>query len=86
MEKTDFEIFRENAMANPVYQISPKNFSELFPIGNRTPYKNFYLTSPEILAALGSEGKFLLGLKTIDLIWNEVEGRRKKVIKQRKIP
>ncbi len=86
MEKADFEIFRENAMANPVYQISPRKFSELFPLGNRTPYKNFYLTSPEILAALGSEGKFLLGLKTIDLIWNEVEGRRKKVIKQRKIP
>jgi len=85
LEKSDFEIFRENALANPVYQVAPQNFGELFPIHNRTPYKNLFLTSPEILAALGSEGKFLLGLKTIDLIWNEVETSRKKAIKQRKI-
>lgn len=85
MEKSDFEIFRENAHDNPVYQLAPQNFSELFPVGNRTPYRNLFLTSPEILAALGSEGQFLLGLKTIDLIWSEVETTRKKVIKQRKI-
>ena len=85
MEKADFEIFRENAAANPVYQLAPQNFGDLFPINNRTPYKNLFLTSPEILAALGSEGKFLLGLKTIDLIWGEVETSRKKAIKQRKI-
>jgi hypothetical protein len=85
MEKSDFEIFRENASANPVYQLAPQRFGDLFPINNRTAYKNLFLTSPEILAALGSEGKFLLGLKTIDLIWGEVETSRKKVIKQRKI-
>lgn len=85
MEKSDFEIFRENAGANPVYQLAPQNFGDLFPINNRTAYKNMFLTSPEILAALGSEGKFLLGLKTIDLIWGEVETSRKKAIKQRKI-
>jgi hypothetical protein len=85
MEKSDFEIFRENASANPVYQLAPQNFGDLFPINNRTAYKNLFLTSPEILAALGSEGKFLLGLKTIDLIWGEVESSRKKAIKQRKI-
>lgn len=85
MEKSDFEIFRENASANPVYQLAPRHFGDLFPIHNRTPYKNLFLTSPEILAALGSEGKFLLGLKTIDLIWAEVEGSRKKAIRQRRV-
>jgi len=85
MEKSDFEIFRENAIANPVYHIAPQSFGDLFPISNRTPYKNLYITSPEILAALGFEGKFLLGLKTIALIWEQVEASRKKAIKQRKI-
>ncbi|MFO1464780.1 MAG: hypothetical protein U1F66_13515 [bacterium] len=85
MEKSDFEIFRENATANPVYEVHPKDFGGLFPISHRTPYKNLLLTSPEILAALGFEGKFLLGLKTIDVIWNEVEVGRKKAIKQRKV-
>src|SRR5262249_19086962 len=84
-EKSDYEIFRENAAANPSYSVFPQDFGGLFPLHNRTPYKNLFLTSPEILAALGFEGKFLLGLKTIDLIWNEVEIVRKKAIKQRKI-
>lgn len=85
MEKPDFDIFRENARTNPVYQVSPNKFGGLFPTGNLTPYKNLYLTSPEILAALGFEGKFLLGLKTIDLIWSEAENSQKKAIRQRKI-
>lgn len=85
MEKTDFEIFRENATANPIYGVFPQNFGGLFPLSHRTPYKNLLLTSPELLAALGFEGKFLLGLKTIDEIWNEVEVGHKKAIKQRKV-
>jgi len=85
MEKSDFEIFRENATANPIYEVQPKDFGGLFPISHQTPYKNLLLTSPEILAALGFEGKFLLGLKTIDMIWSEVEVGRKKAIKQRKV-
>ncbi|HCU24834.1 MAG TPA: hypothetical protein DF383_07440, partial [Deltaproteobacteria bacterium] len=85
MEKSDFEIFRENASANPVYELVPQTFAGLFPIGNRTPFKNLYLTSPELLAALGFEGKFLLGLKTIDLIWQQVEAARHKAVKQRKV-
>ncbi len=85
IEKSDFEIFRENACANPIYELVPQNFADLFPIHNRTLFKNLLFTSPEILASLGFEGKFLLGLKTIDLIWNEVEANQKKAIKQRKI-
>ncbi|MCE9625791.1 MAG: hypothetical protein K8R69_10145 [Deltaproteobacteria bacterium] len=85
MEKSDFEIFRENATANPIYEVHPNEFGGLFPLSHRTPYKNLLLTSPEILAALGFEGKFLLGLKTIDMIWNEVEVGHKKAIKQRKV-
>ncbi len=85
LEKDDYQIFRENAQDNPIYELFPNSFAELFPLSNRTFYKNLFLTSPEVLAALGFEGKFLLGLKTIDLIWREVEGSRKKAIKQRKI-
>jgi hypothetical protein len=85
MEKADFDIFRENARANPIYEVMPRSFGNLFPISNRTLFKNLFFTSPEILASLGFEGKFLLGLKTIDLIWNEVETGQKKAIKQRKI-
>ena len=84
-EKSDFEIFRENAAANPIHAVAPRDFGELFPLHHRTAYKNLFLTSPEILAALGFEGKFLLGLKTIDVIWNEVEAGKKKAIKQRKV-
>lgn len=78
LEKSDFEIFRENAMANPIYEIIPKKFADLFPISNRTIFKNLFITSPELLASLGFEGKFLLGLKTIDLIWKEIETKQKK--------
>jgi len=85
LEKGDFEIFRENAMANPIYELVPQNFTDLFPIHNRTLFKNLFITSPELLASLGFEGKFLLGLKTIDLIWNEFEASQKKAIRQRKI-
>jgi len=85
LEKGDFDIFRENAETNPIYEVVPKNFNELFPLHNRTVFKNLFLTGPEILAALGFEGKFLLGLKTTDMIWNEVEVGQKKAIRQRKI-
>lgn len=85
LEKEDFEIFRENAQENPVYELSPRKFEDLFPLKNRTHYKNLFFTSPEVLASLGFEGKFLLGLKTIDIIWKEIEMGRKKAIKQRKI-
>jgi uncharacterized protein YozE (UPF0346 family) len=85
MEKTDFEIFLENAAANPVYEVEPRSFGDLFPISNRTPFKNLFLTSPEILATLGFEGKFLLGLKTIDLIWEDTEGAKQKSARKRKV-
>lgn len=85
LEKGDFDIFRENAVSNPIYEVLPKNFNDLFPLHNRTAFKNLFLTGPEILAALGFEGKFLLGLKTTDLIWSEVEVGQKKAIRQRKI-
>jgi len=85
LEKGDFDIFRENAMANPIYELTPQNFSDLFPIHNRTIFKNLFITSPELLASLGFEGKFLMGLKTIDVIWKEFEQTQKKAIRQRKI-
>jgi len=85
LEKSDFDIFRENASANPIYEVIPQDFGDLFPLSNRTLYKHLLVTSPEILASLGIEGKFLLGLKTIDLIWSEVEVSQKKAIRQRKI-
>ncbi len=86
LEKQDFEIFLENARNNPVYGVEAEKFSDLFPISNRTPYRNFFLSSPEILPTLGFEGKFLLGLKTIELIWQENEkAKRKKALKTNKI-
>ncbi len=85
MEKNDFEIFRENAQLNPIYEVTPNRFGDLFPLHHRTPYKNLFFTSPELLASLGLEGKFLLGLKIIDVIWGEAESSQKKAIRQRKI-
>ena len=70
---------------DPFYETKPQSFGDLFPIPNRTFFKNLYFTRLEILSSLGFEGKSLLCLKTIDLIWNEVEGSQKKTIKQRKI-
>jgi hypothetical protein len=85
LEESDFEVFKKNAAQNPIYEVYPKVFQDLFPFSNRTPFKNLIMTGPEILASLGFEGKFLLGLKTTDLVWAEFEKGRKKAIRQRRI-
>ncbi|MFO1518453.1 MAG: hypothetical protein U1F57_02115 [bacterium] len=85
LEESDFEVFKMNASQNPIYEAHPKAFQDLFPFSNRTFYKNLLLTGPEILASLGFEGSFLLGLKTTDLVWKDFEGGKKKAIRQRKI-
>ncbi len=85
LEESDFEIFRHNAAANPIYRVQSHGFQDLFPFSYRTYYKNIILTGPEILASLGFEGSFLLGLKTTDLIWQSFEKGRRKAIKQRRI-
>ena len=85
LEESDFERFKMNAAQNPIYEVKPRVFQDLFPFGNRTPYKNLLLTGSEILACLGLEGSFLLGLKTLDLIWEDYEKGKKKAIRQRRI-
>jgi hypothetical protein len=85
LEKSDFEIFKVNAAANPIYETEAKTFQDLFPYSNRTLYKNLILTGPEILSSLGFEGTFLLGLKTTDLVWGDFEKGKKKAIRQRRI-
>jgi len=85
LEESDYETFKRNAAQNPIYEVEAKKFQELFPFPHRTIYKNLILTGPEILAALGFEGEFLLGLKTTDLIWGDFEKVKKKGIKQRRI-
>ncbi|MCB1215720.1 MAG: hypothetical protein KDK66_09640, partial [Deltaproteobacteria bacterium] len=84
-EMPDFELFRQKALKQTVYAMEVENFAELFPLNLKTPYKNLYLTSPEILSVLGSEGKFLLALKTIEVIWKQFETKKKQATKQRRI-
>lgn len=85
IEESDYEVFKKNAAQNPIYEAEAQKFQDLFPFPHRTIYKNLILTGPEILAALGFEGEFLLGLKTTDLIWSDFEKVKKKGIKQRRI-
>ncbi len=85
LEDPDFEVFRTNAAANPIYEVQPRAFRDLFPFSFRTLYKNLLLTGPEILASLGFEGSFLLGLKTTDLIWKDFEKGKRKAVKQRRV-
>lgn len=85
LEESDYETFKRNAAQNPIFEVEAKRFQDLFPFPHRTIYKNLILTGPEILASLGFEGEFLLGLKTTDLIWGDFEKVKKKGIKQRRI-
>ncbi len=85
LEESDYETFKHNAAQNPIYDVTAAKFQELFPFPHRTLYKNLILTGPEILAALGFEGEFLLGLKTTDYVWGNFEKVKKKGIKQRRI-
>ncbi|GEM_PF-1792938 len=84
LEESDFEVFKKNASQNPIYEAEAQVFQDLFPFSNRTLFKNLILTGNEILASLGFEGSFLLGLKTTDLIWNDFEKKKRKVFRQRK--
>jgi len=77
----DFEIFKQTARAHPIYFQKAKSFVDLFPISYKTPAPNLYLTSSEILGSMGYEGKFMLGLKITDLIWNDVEKEKKHAMK-----
>ncbi len=83
LEESDFVIFKKNAMQHPIYEDQVKSFQHLFPFSHRTIFKNLILTGPEILASLGFEGEFLLGLKTTDMVWEDFE-KAKKVIRKKK--
>lgn len=82
LNENDFEIFKKTAISHPVYFQQAKSFADLFPINYKTAAPNFFLTSPEILASMGYEGKFMLGLKVTDLIWSDVEKEKKRAMKQ----
>lgn len=81
LEENDFEIFKQSAKEHTIYSLAPKSFSDLFPIGYKTAAPNLFITSPEILGSLGYEGKFMLGLKVTDLIWEDVKKEKKWAMK-----
>ncbi|MBF0491392.1 MAG: hypothetical protein HQM15_01250 [Deltaproteobacteria bacterium] len=85
LEDPDFVVFKSNALQNPVYEVKAHRFQHLFPFPNRSFIRGLILCGSEILACLGFEGAFLLGLKTTDYVWTEFELRKKKGLKQRRI-
>ncbi len=84
LKENDFEIFRQTAREHPIYELQTKEFADLFPISYKTPAPNFFLTAPEILASMGYEGKYMLGLKVTDIIWKDVEKEKKHAMKTEK--
>lgn len=81
LEENDFEIFKESAQQNAIYDFKAKSFSDLFPLTYKTAAPNLFLTAPEIMGSLGYEGKFMLGLKVTDLIWEDVKKEKKWAMK-----
>jgi len=81
LKDNDFEIFRQTAIEHAIYNLETADFSDLFPLSYKTPAPNFFVTSPEILASLGYEGKYMLGLKVTDIIWKDVEKEKKHAMK-----
>ena len=81
LRDNDFEIFRETAREHPVYSLQPKSFTDLFPLSFKTAAPNLFVTAPEILGSLGYEGKYMLGLKVTDLIWQDVEKEKRRAMK-----
>lgn len=84
MKENDFEIFKQAATEHPVYSHQVKSFTDLFPISYKTAAPNLYLTAPEILNTMGYEGKYMLGLKVTDTIWEDVEKAKKHAMRQEK--
>lgn len=84
LKENDFEVFKHGAKIHPVYEIKGHSFMELFPLSFKTPSPNFFLTSQQILSAMGYEGKFMLGLQVTDLIWQDVEKEKKRAMKLEK--
>jgi len=80
----DFEILKQSAQNHPVYSLKPSSFKDLFPLTYKTPTPNFFLTSPEILGSMGYEGRFMLGLKVTDIIWQDVEKEKRRAMKLEK--
>jgi len=81
LQENDFEIFKQSARQNAVYDFKAKSFSDLFPLTYKTAAPNLFLTAPEIMGSLGYEGKFMLGLKVTDLIWEDVKKEKKWAMK-----
>lgn len=81
LKENDFEIFKQSARQHDISLIKARSFADLFPIGFKTASPNLFLTSPEILGSLGYEGKFMLGLKVTDLIWEDVKKEKKWAMK-----
>lgn len=84
LKDNPFETFKKNARSHPICSNEAKSFSDLFPISHRTPAPNLFLSAPEILSSLGYEGKYMLGLKVTDLIWDDVEKEKKRAMKSEK--
>ncbi len=81
LQDNDFQIFKQAARNYAVYDFKPRSFSDLFPISYKTAAPNLFISSPEILGSLGYEGKFMLGLKVTDLIWEDVKKEKKWAMK-----
>lgn len=67
----DFTLFEKRARRQTLFT------SDLFFPSLTTPFKNLFVTGPNVLPWLGTEGKLLSALKAVDLIWTmEMKARK----------
>ena len=70
-EPRTFQSFKTLARHDLIYASDPREGQGLHSLGNMTPYHNLFLTGPQVLGHLGTEGKILCGLRAADLIWEQ---------------
>lgn len=75
-EPRTFQTFKNQARNDLIYASNPREGEGLRSLGNTTPYHNLFLTGPQILGHLGTEGKILSGLRAADLVWEQEKNAR----------
>lgn len=84
IEKSPFELFLEAARVHPVYEQATQSFIDLFSLDYRTPIRNLFITSPELLMHFGLDGKVIIAQRLAKLLRERTLKQQSKALRKRK--
>ena len=84
LERDPFDFFLDAAKLHPVYEGQSDSFADLFPFNYKTPAKNLFLSSPEILMHFGLDGKVILAKKLSQILRDRIQQDKAKALRKKK--